>query len=266
MTERIGLADSLAIPGRFARRIAAMGQAWWRVRNEDTAELAAASRALNRAAIRLCQDNGIVVERRGPLPPPGCILVANHVSYVDTLLLPSLLPCTCIAKREVAGWPMIGPMTVRLGVLFVERASPYSGAVVLRGARRALEAGVTVVAFPEGTTTTGEEVLPFRRGVFELARKLGTPVVAAALRYDDPEVAWVGDASFFKHYLRNVARRRRTTVRLSLSAPFDPMVAPDAAALAESARAYIAGELRAGGPAAVADELDGPEEALAVAQ
>jgi 1-acyl-sn-glycerol-3-phosphate acyltransferase len=247
------LSDALAAPARLARRMGAMGRAWWRVRNEEIDGLTAASQALHRMAAGLSADNGLVIERRGPLPPPGCLVVSNHVSYVDTLVVPSLLPCTCIAKREVADWPVIGSMAVRLGVLFVDRDSPYSGAVVLRRARRALEAGIAVVAFPEGTTTSGDGVLPFRRGVFELARQLGTPVVAAALRYTDRDVAWTGDTRFVDHYVRSLARRRRTVVQLSLSAPFDPGASASGAALAREVRAYICDQLARGHRAAVAE-------------
>jgi 1-acyl-sn-glycerol-3-phosphate acyltransferase len=173
------------------------------------------------------------------------VVVANHVSYVDTLVMPSLVPCTCIAKREVAAWPIIGPITRRLGVLFVDRDSPYSGAVVLRHADRALRAGVAVVAFPEGTTTPGHVLLRFRPGVFALARRLGASVVAAALSYDDPDVAWTGTDPFLGHYLRRVASRQRTVVRLSLSPPLDPRAWSTAAAMAQAVRAHIAAELAA---------------------
>jgi 1-acyl-sn-glycerol-3-phosphate acyltransferase len=220
-----------------------MGRAWWRVRNEDIAGLTAASQALHRMAARLSADNGLVIERRGPVPPPGCVVVSNHVSYVDTLVVPGLMPCTCIAKREVAKWPMIGSMAVRLGVLFVDRDSPYSGAVVLRRARRVLEAGIAVVAFPEGTTTSGDGVLPFRRGLFELARQLGTPVVAATLRYPDRDVAWTGDTRFVDHYVRSLARRQRTVVQLSFSSPFDSRASASGAALAHEIRGYISDQL-----------------------
>lgn len=240
--ERGALREGLSASGRVARQIGAIGGAWWRMRNPP-GDARQASEALQRVSARLCAENGLVLERRGALPPPGCVVVANHVSYVDTLVLPSLIPCTCIAKREVAEWAVIGPMTVRLGVLFVDRDSPHSGAVVLRRAMRALHAGVTVVAFPEGTTTSGTELLPFRRGVFGLARRLGVPVVAATLRYDDPRVAWTGDASFLGHYVRNVARWPRTTVRLSLSEPFDPRAHGDARGLAAVVRAHIEREL-----------------------
>jgi 1-acyl-sn-glycerol-3-phosphate acyltransferase len=188
-----------------------------------------------------------VIQIRGPRPPAGAVIVANHVSYVDTLVLPSLLPSTCIAKTEVASWPLIGPMTQRLGILFVDRASVSSGALVLRQAIRALQAGVAVIAFPEGTTSPGTTLLPFKRGIFGVARRLGVPVVAAAVSYEDRRIAWTGQAGFLGHYLRGVAGRAHTRVRLVLSPPFDPRAWPGATALADAARRFIADQLFAGG-------------------
>jgi 1-acyl-sn-glycerol-3-phosphate acyltransferase len=238
----------LAKGSRTARRLGALAATWWRLRGlsgdrRGGADWQAVAEHLRAATAHLCAENGVVFDIRGARPPAGSVIVANHVSYVDTLVLPSLLPSTCIAKREVAEWPVIGPMTERLGVLFVDRSSVSSGAVVLRRAMRALAAGVAVIAFPEGTTSAGRSVLPFKRGIFGIARRLGVPVVAAALSYDDPAIAWTGDASFLDHYLKGVAGRRTTTVRMSFSAPIDPHAWPSASTLADAAREFIVGRL-----------------------
>lgn len=238
----------LATSGRTAQRFGTLAATLWRLRRvsglrRTRAEWMSVASTLQEVTEHLCARNGIEFDIRGARPPAGAVIVANHVSYVDTLVLPSLLPATCVAKREVADWPLIGPMTERLGVLFVDRASVTSGAVVLRQAMRALEAGVAVIAFPEGTTSAGAGVLPFKRGIFGIARRLGVPVVAAALSYDDPSVAWTGDASFLDHYIKGVAGRRHTTVRLSFSAPIDPQGWPNASALADAARDFIANQL-----------------------
>ena len=71
---------------------------------------------------------------------------------------------------------------------------------------RALEAGVSVLGFPEGTTSRGDDVLPFRRGLFGIARLLGIPVVPIAIHYSTPELRWFGDAWFLPHYLRTAMR------------------------------------------------------------
>jgi 1-acyl-sn-glycerol-3-phosphate acyltransferase len=237
--------EALTFPTRLAARVAALGAMGWRVRGGPQVDPLARAMALQAAAAKLCAANGVVVEQRGPLPPPGCLVVANHVSYVDTIALPSVFPCTCIAKSEVGGWPFIGAITRKLGVLFVVRDSTWSGALVLRQAVRALRAGISVVGFPEGTTTDGQgDLLPFKRGMFGIARRLGRPVVAATLAYDAPELAWTGDTSFLSHYLGQVARRRWNVVRLSFSSPFDPASFPSAEAMARTVRGHVGDELR----------------------
>jgi 1-acyl-sn-glycerol-3-phosphate acyltransferase len=243
---------ALATCSRAARRFGTLAATWARLlrvsgRRTSPAEWRAVAGRLQAVTMHLCAKNGVVIEVRGPRPPAGAVIVANHVSYVDTLVLPSLLPSTCIAKTEVADWPLIGPMTERLGVLFVDRASVSSGALVLRQAIRALRAGVAVIAFPEGTTSEGTSLLPFKRGIFGVARRLGVPVVAVAVAYDDPNIAWTGQAGFLGHYVRGVAGKPHTRVRLTFSPPIDPRPWPGATALADAARRFIGDQLFAGG-------------------
>lgn len=197
---------------------------------------------LARHAARACVEHGVRVDARGPAPPAGCVLVANHLSYVDPLLLAGLAPCVAIGKGELSSWPVLGRVLAALGLLFVRRGDPASGAVVLRRAIRALRAGVGVVNFPEGTTTSGDRLLPFHRGIFGAARIAGAPVVAASVRFADPALCWVGSASFGPHYLRTL-QRDESLVRVSFSEPLDARDFPSADALAAEVRAHLAREL-----------------------
>src|SRR5207245_1003035 len=149
----------------------------------------------------VCRLHGFRFEVEGTLPSGPAVMVANHISYVDAPVLMSLQPCRPIAKAEIGHWPLIGDGARSLGVVFVRRGDPHSGAVALRQGLRALAAGVSVLGFPEGTTTTGNRLLPFRRGLFGLARLAGVPIVPIGIAYASPEVAWVGDDWFVTHYL-----------------------------------------------------------------
>jgi lyso-ornithine lipid O-acyltransferase len=160
------------------------------------------------------------------------------VSYLDALVLVGLVPAVPIAKLEVSRWPLVGGVARRHGVLFVDRADAASGATALRRARRALASGLSVLNFPEGTTSSGEQVLPFRRGIFGLARVASVPVVPVALRFDDPELAWHGDALFLPHYL-GLLRRRDATLRVRFGGPLTPERYGSAADLAGEARAAV---------------------------
>lgn len=161
--------------------------------------------ALHYAARDLCTSQGMRVHVSGGVIPERCVLVANHLSYIDPLAIARLGPTLAIAKAEVEAWPGIGPILQRLGVLFVKRDDPHSGARVMKSALRALSQGARVLTFPEGTTSDGTQLLPFRLGAFAIARLANVPVVPIAVRLA-PELCWHGDAAFLPHYLRSVAQ------------------------------------------------------------
>jgi lyso-ornithine lipid O-acyltransferase len=186
----------------------------------------------------VCAVHGLEVRATGEIPVGPCAIVANHLSYLDPLAIASLVPLTAIAKEEVASWPFLGRALRDLGLLFVDRASTVSGARTLRQAARCFEAGLSVLTFPEGTTTTGVSVLPFRRGIFGIAARMGIPVVPVSLRYDVPTVAWTGDDPFVPHYLRTV-RRATTQLELHFAAPIETSPRDHADALAVRAHRAI---------------------------
>ncbi|BDG07036.1 lysophospholipid acyltransferase family protein [Anaeromyxobacter paludicola] len=232
---------------RSARRIAATAAAALRTHRALQAlggvaaaedELPARAAALQQLCLRLLEIHGLELEVSGRLPRGPVLLASNHVSWLDPLVVASLVPCAPISKLDVAGWPGIGRLVGGLGVLFVRRGDPGSGARVLRGAARALSLGLPVLNFPEGTTTTGENVLPFRPGLFGLARRAGVPVVPIALRCEPAELSWTGDQTFLPHYLRLAgAERCRVTVRFGQE--LSPAAHPSADGLARAARREV---------------------------
>jgi len=153
------------------------------------------------------------------------------------------VPCLPVSKLDVRGWPVIGALAGRLGVIFHARGDAASGQRVLREVEVALQKGMVVLNFPEGTTSDGRAVLPFRKGLFGVAARLGVPVVPVALRYQPAGLAWTGDATFLPHYLR-LAARGRSSVRLRFGAPETSAAGSDAAALAEAVRRRVQALLR----------------------
>ncbi len=191
----------------------------------------------------ICALHGIQIVQHGEVLSEPAIYVANHVSYVEPIAMLARVAGTAIAKREIGTWPVIGDAVRSLGVLLVDRSRPESGAAVLREAWRSLDAGVSLVVFPEGTTTPGDTVLPFRRGVFGLARLAGVPIVPVTVRYDRRDVAWIGDDPFVPHYLRTTAHPR-TRVFLTFDEPIRPERTDlDAEGLARLARRRILARL-----------------------
>ncbi|MBC8069629.1 MAG: 1-acyl-sn-glycerol-3-phosphate acyltransferase, partial [Deltaproteobacteria bacterium] len=166
----------------------------------------------------LCEVHGIRIDQDGELPEGPVVLVANHVGYLDPMVLLSRIPALPIAKRELGDWPLVGRALAPLGVSLVRRGDPYDGARALRRAAVALEDGVGVLVYPEGTTTGGASVLPLRRGIFGVARRMGIPVVPVVLRYESRSAAWVGDEWFLPHYARTLATES-LRVRLTIGSP-----------------------------------------------
>ncbi len=220
---RLGF-TTLLTAGRL-RGLRAMGA------NDSARERALVLRDASRRVLDL---HGVTVDAEGPVPLGPVVLVANHVSWLDPLVVASLVPCAPISKADVSRWPVVGTLAGELGVIFFSRGDARSGARVLRAASAALERGVPVLNFPEGTTTTGGTVLPFRKGVFGLALRSKLPVVPIALRYDPPDLAWVGEEAFLPHYLR-LATGRRAQVQVRLGAPILPASNEDASDLAHAA-------------------------------
>lgn len=150
---------------------------------------------------------GMRISSRG-MPPRGAFfLVSNHLSYMDMVALASSLDCVFVAKSEVAGWPVVGALCRCVNTIFVNRRNRRSLPAVLDAVGRALDEGVGVVLFAEGTSTSGANVAPFKSSLLELATQRRTPVHFASLSYRTPPnevraseaVCWWGDMTFLGH-------------------------------------------------------------------
>lgn len=143
----------------------------------------------------------------GVAPRAPFFLVANHLSYVDIIVLASHLDCCFIAKADVSRWPIIGLLGRGAGTLFIDRANRRDLPRVNRQIERRLAEGGGVVLFPEGTSSPGATVLPFKPGLLEPAARADFAVSYAALSYLVPgheppahlSVCWWGEMTFFSH-------------------------------------------------------------------
>jgi 1-acyl-sn-glycerol-3-phosphate acyltransferase len=194
-------------------------------------------RATTRALLRLLRAE---VRVSGPLPEPPFLLVTNHLSYVDVVVLASRLPARFVAKAEVRRWPLLGPICRGFGTIFIDRSDRRDIPRVLAEIERALGRGEGVILFPEGTSSAGESVLPFRSPLLALPARLGRPVHAAALRYDPPSVAWWGERSLAPHLL-DLFRLRRIEATVEF-AP-EPVIDENRKRLAARLREVV-GELK----------------------
>lgn len=138
------------------------------------------------------------------------LFVANHVSYAEVVALGALAPLSFVAKDEVRRWPVVGRLATAYGALFLRRGSAPAAARAVSAVVERLAGGASVAVFPEGTSTIGADVLPFKPSFFEAAARLGCDVQPVSVHYPPragrPSVApFVGDDEFVPHLLRVLA-------------------------------------------------------------
>lgn len=121
--------------------------------------------------------------QRLPERRPGRLIIANHVSYIDVLILSSLVPSVFITSVELGETPLLGPLARFAGSLFVERRKRSGLRREIEEIARVLEQGFNVVLFPEGTTSNGERVLSFKESLFDSAVQVHADVLPVCLRY-----------------------------------------------------------------------------------
>ena len=140
-------------------------------------------------------------------PPTRGLVVSNHLSYIDILVLSAAMPCFFVAKVEIGGWPFFGKAARCGGTIFVDRSSLASAQSVAEQMteRLKLTIPIPVLLFPEGTSTDGSEVIRFHSRLIDPATSLGVPITTAAIRYTvadgtpERELCWYGDETFVNH-------------------------------------------------------------------
>lgn len=187
---------------------------------------------------------GLRIERTGAPPDGPFFLVANHLSYLDVVVLGASLRATFVAKADVAGWPLVGWLCGSVGTVFIDRTRKRDLLRVLPILEERLRAGGGVVVFPEGTTSDGSGVLEFRSPLFAAAVRSGLPAHVATLTYETPRhaphpsqaVCWWGDMEFLPHLL-GLLRLENSTARLAFAR--HPMPETERKRLARSTQSEI---------------------------
>src|SRR6266536_4216534 len=168
--------------------------------------LAARTEWLHRWCRFACRVLGIRVTTLGAMPRSG-LLVCNHLSYLDIIVLSSIRPCIFVAKRDVAGWPLFGWLARAAGTIFVDRSSRLAASRGVDSMRKAIESGAVVVLFGEGTSSDGAPVLPFKSALLEPALQSCCRITAGAIDYSlenglvADEVCYWRDMTLVPHLL-----------------------------------------------------------------
>ena len=124
------------------------------------------------------------------------LIASNHISWMDIHVINAFRPIRFVAKSEVASWPIFGWMAKQLGTVFIRRDSARHARQVVSQMAQVLQSE-SICIFPEGTSTNGESVLPFRPNLFEGAIVAQTSVFPMAIRYNDGSTGMRSEAPAF---------------------------------------------------------------------
>jgi len=178
-------------------------------RPADTAIRARWLQRLSRQTLRVL---GVQMDVSGPVPERG-LLVSNHLSYVDILAISACAPVVFVAKREVRRWPVFGWLAQLGGTVFVDRENRARVGRTTQEIDAALARGALVVLFPEGTSSDGKTILPFKSSLLEPATQHGHPLATSLIQYELPdgdvgeEVCYWKDMTLVPHLLNLLSKR-----------------------------------------------------------
>lgn len=202
---------------RALRRFASVIRHVWRGRTTLRREFPSLSLPQRQAAVmqwsrQMLQIMGVDLRVSGVATAEGPVLVvSNHVSWLDILVINAVCPAHFVSKSGVRHWPLIGDLVSAAGTLFIERESRRDAMRVVHHMADALRQGDVLAVFPEGTTGPGHAVLPFHANLLQAAISTDSPVQPVALAYLDASTrqlsqvpVYVGDTSLVESLWRTL--------------------------------------------------------------
>jgi len=147
----------------------------------------------------------------GQMERGGYVIIANHVSYVDGIVLGSIFPILFVSKREVRSWPIVGQWNLLCGSIFINRQRKEEVGALVEEMTRKLKHEANILLFPEGTSTNGEKMLPFQTVPLAAPLRNRSIIVPVTLTYksinDQPVstanrdfIYWYGEMDFVSHF------------------------------------------------------------------
>jgi 1-acyl-sn-glycerol-3-phosphate acyltransferase len=192
-----------------------------RMRRIDEARRDAYVRSWARSLIALLGVEPHIDVAPGALEKNGRprLVVANHRSTIDILLMLDLFGGNLLARGDMAEWPGIGLMARWAGTLFVDRGDPASGAAAVQRIRDRLRKGVTISVFPEGTTYEGDQVREFQAGAFVAVARERGEVLPVGIAYERADAIF-GDEPVVDH-MKRLVRTPSIRVGIAIGAPVE---------------------------------------------
>jgi lyso-ornithine lipid O-acyltransferase len=158
-----------------------------------------------------CRILGIQLKIEGERPKPGAaLIISNHVSWIDIVILSAALPVSFVAKREISRWPFFGTLARLQHTVFVDRERKLATGETADTIASRLAGGEAIVLFGEGTSGDGASVMPFKSSFFATATDPEIPIYPVTLAYNRnyglpmtrrqrPSFAWYGDMEMAPH-------------------------------------------------------------------
>lgn len=152
------------------------------------------------------QIMGIRVNLIGELPKGACLVVCNHQSALDPIVVMRYKELFPVGKHEIRSYPLIGFASEKTGILFVNRDERDHRRAIRKKVEEFLSSGRSILLFPEGTVSSGFNLLPFRHGSFQSAINAGTPVVPVAIVFKSPDIPWKEKDSLYRHLMTQLGK------------------------------------------------------------
>jgi len=188
----------------------------------------------------ICDDRQAIIQHRG-------LILSNHVSFFDTLVMSYVVPMRYVSKAEVKKWPFIGQIAGATGTMFVDRSDKSKRADVRQQVIDGLQRSQypPIIIFPEGKRNPEDTLLPFRYGVFKIAVETGTPYLLCAIHYEDTEsMTWQSHKESLTTSIKRIVLRDPSRVWLLPLKVVQPQPAADPQQLAAEARDIVGEALR----------------------
>ncbi len=196
------------------------------------------------------------------------LVVSNHLSYLDIIAIASTMPAVFVSSMEIRAAAFLGFIARCGGTIFIERRKKMKNLKrEIRTITETLKQGLNVVIFPEGTSSNGTGVLPFKRSLMETAFQSNSDVLPVCLMYShDSEklsgpskesVFWYGDMKFFSHFF-NLFKQSKLVITLQIMEPLRIDAYADRNSLTEDAYLSIAAAYNWQKPYAYENDLINP--------
>lgn len=154
-----------------------------------------------------------------------CLLVANHVSYTDIIILASLQNLVFITSVEMGNNPFLGTITRLGGSLYTDRRKHLSLKTEIQNFTAVIKQGFNVVLFPEGTSSDGRTVREFRRSLFQIALNADCPILPVCIKYQSIDhqklsdrnrdlICWYGNMTFLPHFMKLLGHKISAEIRI----------------------------------------------------